>query len=43
MSIDLILYLVAFVFFLIEAAPISKGGWSFMNLSFACLTLSLIV
>ena len=43
MAIDTILYLVAFVFFLIEAAPVSKGGWSFMNLAFAALTLSFIV
>jgi len=43
MSIDMILYLVAFVFFIIEAAPIAKGGWQFQWLAFAALTLSLIV
>lgn len=43
MSIQLILYLVAFVFFLIAAAPVDKRGWAFEWLAFAALVLSLLV
>ena len=43
MNFDLILYVVAFVFFIIAASPASKGGWSFTDLGFAALVLSLIV
>lgn len=43
MSIDLILYIVAFVFFLIAGAPVSKGGWNFEALAFAVLVLTLML
>lgn len=43
MNIDLVFYIVAFVFFIIAASPASKGGWNFTDLGFATLVLSLIV
>lgn len=43
MNIDVILYLLAFAFFIVEAAPISKGGWGFQWLAMAALVLSLVV
>lgn len=43
MSIDMVLYLIAFIFFIVEAAPVNKFGWGFQWLAFAALTLSLIV
>lgn len=43
MPIDTILYVVAFIFFIIAAAPMSKAGWAFEWLAFAALVLTLIV
>ncbi len=43
MNFDIILYVLAFVFFIIAAPPASKGGWNFTDLAFAALVLSLLV
>lgn len=42
MSIDLILWIVAFVFFLIAGAPVDTRGWKFEWLAFAAIALTFV-
>ena len=43
MTPDQILFILAFVFFILAAAPMSKGGWGLEWLAFAVLVLTQLV
>jgi hypothetical protein len=43
LTIDTFFYILAFVFFIIDAVPVETKNWHFVSLGFAALVLTLII